>query len=184
MDSEKVGGIAESAAGILAEKGPVGRRLRRWAWVNAFPMICGLIVTGAATWVGHMAEAVQSLSDRVAEHDLESTHRLKWAQEAIQREAAEIVALRRLLEEVQVALGIVTYKVDWYHPPLTATANVAGGQEPRPALVIDSEAFIKAIADRLGKTAKVHPDDVGHLLHQQYQNQMPFIPEQAPKGGH
>jgi len=183
MNGEKIGGIAEGAAGMLTEKGPIGRRLRRWAWTNAFPVICGLIVTGAATWVGHMSDAVQSLSERVAEHDLNAAHRQKWAQEAIQREAAEIVALRRLLEEAQVALGIVAYKVDWYHPPLVATANATVGQDPRPALVIDSESLVKAIADRLGKTAKVHPDDVGHLLHSQYQNQMPFIPEQTTKGG-
>jgi len=180
MSGDKSGGLVEEAAEALT-RGPVGRRLRKWVWTNAFPMLCGLIVTGAAGWVGHMSNAVQSLSDRVAEHDLESTHRQKWAQEAIQREAAEIVALRRLLEEAQIALGIVAYKVDWYHPP--SPLPNAPGQEPRPPLIIDTDALAKALTDRLGKTAKVHPDDVGHLLHQQYQNQMPLIPEQATKGG-
>lgn len=189
--TEKIGDLAEEAAEALADrrKGGLGRRIQRWAWQNAFPTLCGLIVMGAATFVTDLWDDYAETKAEFVDFQMDTDYKFRQAEDAIRTLAAENIALRKLLERQQVEVGLTAYKVGWLHPP-----KAGAGQGPSPegpptpampgAAGLDYEKIVRLLEERLGARAKVTQDDLDRILAKKgnlyEQRQMPKMP---PAGG-
>ena len=162
--TEKIGGLAEDAVEALTKSNSDDRRtskVYRFLWNNAFPVICGLIVTGAATWVTDMADSHAETKRDFVNFQLETDYKFRRTEEALQTLAAENVALHKLLAHQQVELGVTAYKVSWLHPPSGREAPDPGAPQPG---VFDPAKLAAELEKRLSHRAKVSPEDLDRLL--------------------
>jgi hypothetical protein len=193
--------LAEDIAEAENSKGVI-TALSSYLWKNVFPiMILGLFGLGTSNHLG-MSSDVTNAHERVTDVQIDhnyrmttieanSDHRIKWTQEAMARLAAEGAATRKLLEEAQVVVGIMKYRLDRlekeldmqgpsFGPP--AAGDPEGGQRPT-AKSIDFDELVKRLSKDLGKRPKVEPHDIQRYLNEQRPIQAP--PMQRPiKGGY
>lgn len=173
--TEKIGKLTEEAVEELVESRR-GSKVARWMWRNAFPVICGTIVAGAAGYVTDIAKDYAETKREFVNFQLETDYKFRRTEEALHTLAVENVALRKLLEKQQIDLGVTAFKVEWMHPPQSS-------KEPttQPAAGFDLERFAREIEKRLGARAKVDPDDLARILASgkgslYEQRQMPSMP--------
>jgi hypothetical protein len=204
--TEKIGNLTEDVVEELTKSSDRRQNwFARFLWKNAFPVICGVIVTGAATWVTDMAADYAETKKNFVHFQLETDYKFRRAEDALRTLAAEVVALRTLLEHQQVDVGMLSYKLDWHHPR-QRQAHVAGESPPDPEVDPDKpelpeqprtglsqeelDRFMEELKKRLGRNVKVSPEDVERILakggmykldpRQFEQRQMPNLP---PAGG-
>ena len=189
---EKLGDLAEDAVDELMASRKVGR-VASFLWRNAFPMICGLIVTASVAWVTEMSQDHADASRDFVYFQLETDHKFRQVEGALQMVAAENVALRKLLQKQQVELGLTGFKVKWLHssdvfvgpPDPGAGPGDPGPQVPRaPRGELDFDKLARELERRLAVRSKVDPDDIERILRKKgalyQQRQMPNL---APAGG-
>ncbi|HUU23264.1 MAG TPA: hypothetical protein VM389_12090 [Phycisphaerae bacterium] len=180
--TEKIGGLAEDAAEALT--GGAGRRknwVARFLWNNAFPVLCGLMVTGAVKWVMDVSADHAETKRDFVNFQLETDYKFRRTEEALQTLAAENVALHKLLVHQQVELGVTAYKVGWLHPPSGGEGPDPG--DPQPG-AFDPAKLAAELEKRLSHRAKVSPEDLDRLLAAKrplYEQRQ--MPDQAPAGG-
>lgn len=192
--------VMEDVAEAENAKGAI-RALRSYVWKNVFPiMILGLFGLGTSSHLG-VASDTSDAHERVSDVQFEHAYRMtgieadvawkfKWAQEVIARSAAEDAGIRKLLEETQIALGIMQYRLDRIEKEMHGEIPVFGGppavgdpDSKRPAQApIDYNEIVKRIQDQLGKRSKVNPEDIDRYLHEQRPVQAPNLPRPARKG--
>jgi len=183
--TEKIGGLAEDAVEVLTEGSSDHRnnKVARFLWNNAFPVICGLIVTAAATWVTEVAKNHADTKRDFVNFQLETDYKFRRTEEALQTLAAENVALRKLLEQEQVMSALTTYKVDWLHSP-TVKGSMGPLAPTATQAPVDWAKVAEEMKKHLGATAKVDPDDLERLLASKrplYEQRQ--VPNMAPAGG-
>jgi hypothetical protein len=184
-ETDKIGGLAEDAVEVLTKRSPDHRnnKVARFLWNNAFPVICGLIVTAAATWVTDVAKSHSETKREFVNFQLETDYKFRRTEEALHTLAAENVALRKLLEEEQVMSALTTYKVDWLHPP-TAKSTVGPLVPTVAPTPVDWAKVAEEMKKHLGATAKVNPEDLERLLASKrpiYEQRQ--APNMGPAGG-
>lgn len=175
--TEKIGKLTEEAVDALADGGGRTSKAGRWLWRNAFPVICGSIVAGAAGYVTDIAEDYAETKKKFVNFQLETDYKFRRTEEVMHTLAAENVALRKLLERQQVDMGVTAFKVDWLHPRRPGKEPVAGDPQPIP---FDSAKLVAELEKRLSARAKVDPDDLARILAKRgsmyEQRQMPNMP--------
>jgi hypothetical protein len=197
---ENLSELGENIADAENSQG-VFKALSSYLWKNVFPiMILGLFGFGTSNHLG-MSNDVSSAHERVTEVQVDhayrmtsieanSDHRIEWTQEAMARLAAEGAAARKLLEEAQVALGIMKYRLDRLEKELDGQGPSFGPPaagdpegEQRPMQAVDFDEIVKRLSKELGKRPKVEPHDIQRYLDKQRPIQAP-IPPRPIKGGY
>jgi hypothetical protein len=95
--TEKIGGLAEDAVEVLTEGSGDRRKSKvaRFLWNNAFPVLCGVIVTGATALVTDMWEDYAETKKNFVSFQLESDYKFRRAEDALHTLAAEVTAGHR-----------------------------------------------------------------------------------------
>lgn len=170
--TEKIGDLAEEAAEAITDRrrGGLGRKLQRWAWHNAFPVLCGGIVAACATFVTDLWDDYAETKAKFVDFQLETDYKFRQTEDALRSLAAENVALRKLLEGQQVEVGVIGYKLDWHHPTFDRRAGrldelrrIPEAIQPQSAQP-DWRELAKILGERLGKQPKVDPKDLQRIL--------------------
>ena len=197
---EATADLAGEMAGAENSQGVI-KALTSYLWKNVFPiLILGLFGVGTSSHLGvssDVSDAHERVSDVQFDHayrmtgiEANSDHRIQWTQEAMARLAAEGAAGRKLLEEAQVVIGIMKYRLDRiereldmrgpsFGPP--AAGDPAGGQRPVREPV-DFDEIVKRLSAELGKRPKVEPHDIRRYLDEQRPIQAPNMLRPPRKG--
>jgi hypothetical protein len=197
---ENLSELGENIADAENSQG-VFKALSSYLWKNVFPiMILGVFGVGVNNHLG-VSSDVSDAHERVTEVQIDHTyrmttieansdHRIKWTQEAMARLAAEGAATRKLLEETQIALGIMKYRLDRLEKELgtggPSFGPPAAGDpegEERPTQAVDLDEIVKRLSKELGKRPKVEPHDIQRYLNEQRPIQAP-IPPRPVKGSY
>jgi hypothetical protein len=195
--------LRETVEEIVESKDSKGalKAFSAYLWKNVFPiMILGLFGLGTSNHMG-MSSDVSDAHERVSDVQFEHAYRMtgieadvewkfKWAQEVVARSAAEDAGIRKLLEEAQIALGIMQYRLNRIEKEMRGEIPVFGGppaagdpDPKRPAQApIDYNEIVKRIQEQLGKRSKVNPEDIDRYLHEQRPVQAPNLPRPVRKG--
>lgn len=197
-DTEMREATNELGADLAEAKDSTGaiKALTSYLWKNVFPlMILGLFGLGTSNHLGmsgDVTNAHERVSDMQYEHtyrmtaiEANSDYRIQWTQEALASLAAESAAARKLLEEAQVMMGIMQFRIERLEsergaqgpamgpPAAPDPAGEGPGQEP-----VDYGELMKRLSKELGKRPKVEPHDIDRYLNEQRPIQAP--PMQRP----
>jgi len=196
-DTEMREATNELGADLAEAKDSTGaiKALTSYLWKNVFPiMILGLFGLGTSNHLGmsgDVSNAHERVSDVQYEHtyrmtaiEANSDYRIQWTQEALASLAAESAAARKLLEEAQVTMGIMQFRIERLEAERQTQGPVFGPAPEDPASggpgqkPMDYEGLMKRLSKELGKRPKVEPHDIDRYLNEQRPIQAP--PMQRP----
>jgi hypothetical protein len=183
---------AEDSQGVI-------KAFSAYLWKNVFPiMILGLFGLGTSNHLGmsgDVTNAHERVSDVQYEHtyrmtaiEANSDYRIKWTQEALANLAAEGAAARKLLEEAQVTMGIMKFRIERLEAERGAQGPIMGppaagdpGDQTPVQRPVDYGEMIKRLSEELGKRPKVDPHDIERYLNEQRPIQAPNMPRPIRK---
>jgi hypothetical protein len=142
-----------------------------------FPTICGLIVTSFGGYCTTQLNRLATLEELFANEQRDHEVVIRWLQQELNTLLAEEAATHKLQMEQQIQLGILEHKVNWALDRGPEGPVFEAGPEPGPKPeVFDYERLAKSLADRVGRTSKVSPEDLHRIRTDQRQ-----LPQQEPE---
>lgn len=128
-----------------------------------FPTICGLIVTSFGGYCATQLDRLTKLEDELANYQRDHEVLVRWMQSELNTLLAEEAATNKLQTQQQIEIGILDHKVHWALGQRSEPgANPVMGTGPTSPS-FDLEELAKLLAGRVGKTAKVSPEDLNRL---------------------